>query len=168
MRDSLGTFVTVGNMPNSFLRLIDIVLENVSVLPKPILIQCINHHKVSRNIEDVEFVEHLNEEEYQKCFSISKIVISHAGVGSIINCLKVGKPVIIMPRRQIFGEHINDHQVELCEYIRSKVDFVFVFNTSKDLLSIIKSYDLYISVENYIPLFSNVHIAADLKKYLNL
>lgn len=168
MRDSLGTFVTTGNMSISFIRMIDIVLENVSVLPKPILIQCINYHKVYGNIEDVEFVEHLNDEEYQSFISISKIVISHAGVGSIINCLKFGKPAIIMPRRQIYGEHINDHQVDLCEYIRSTSDFVFVFNTSKDLLSIIKSNDLYIYSEYDIPLFNNKRIAADIKKYLNL
>jgi UDP-N-acetylglucosamine transferase subunit ALG13 len=168
MRESLGTFVTTGNMSNVFLRLIDIVLENVNVLPKPILIQSINSHISHRHLEDVEFVKHLSEEEYHRCISISKIVISHAGVGSIMNCIKFGKPIIIMPRKQIYGEHINNHQVELCEYIRLMCDFIFVFNTSEELLSIIKSNNLYIPVMNDIPLFRNDLIVADIMEYLKL
>ena len=38
-------------------------------------------------------------------------MIAHAGMGSIITALELGKQIIIMPRRASLGEHRNDHQV---------------------------------------------------------
>lgn len=39
------------------------------------------------------------------------IVVAHAGMGSIITALELGKKVIIMPRQAQYGEHRNDHQL---------------------------------------------------------
>jgi UDP-N-acetylglucosamine transferase subunit ALG13 len=39
------------------------------------------------------------------------LIISHAGMGSIISALKCGKRIVIMPRLASLGEHRNDHQV---------------------------------------------------------
>lgn len=38
-------------------------------------------------------------------------LIAHAGMGSIITALTMGKPIVIMPRREKFRETRNDHQV---------------------------------------------------------
>jgi UDP-N-acetylglucosamine transferase subunit ALG13 len=40
-------------------------------------------------------------------------VITHAGVGSILTCLRLGKTPLVVPRQRQFGEHVDDHQVEL-------------------------------------------------------
>ena len=37
----------------------------------------------------------------------------HAGVGSILTAIEHGKPVIAVPRRKKYGEHIDDHQLEI-------------------------------------------------------
>jgi UDP-N-acetylglucosamine transferase subunit ALG13 len=39
------------------------------------------------------------------------LLISHAGMGSIITALDLGKPIIILPRLAMHGEHRNDHQL---------------------------------------------------------
>jgi hypothetical protein len=39
--------------------------------------------------------------------------VCHAGVGSALSALLVGKVPVLVPRRQKFGEHVDDHQVEL-------------------------------------------------------
>lgn len=49
--------------------------------------------------------------EFRQCIQSANLIISHAGMGSIITALELGKKIIVMPRRSAFGEHRNDHQV---------------------------------------------------------
>jgi UDP-N-acetylglucosamine transferase subunit ALG13 len=43
----------------------------------------------------------------------ARIVVTHAGVGSILVCLQNGKRPIVAPRLRRFGEAVDDHQLEL-------------------------------------------------------
>jgi UDP-N-acetylglucosamine transferase subunit ALG13 len=43
--------------------------------------------------------------------SEADVVVSHAGVGTIATALTLNKPLLVLPRRGAFGEHVNDHQV---------------------------------------------------------
>jgi beta-1,4-N-acetylglucosaminyltransferase len=38
-------------------------------------------------------------------------VIAHAGMGTILACLELQKPLLVMPRQAKFGEVVNDHQL---------------------------------------------------------
>lgn len=38
-------------------------------------------------------------------------VVGHAGMGTILSALELGRPLIIFPRRFALGEHRNDHQM---------------------------------------------------------
>ena len=42
----------------------------------------------------------------------SRVVITHAGVGSILLAVANGKRPYVVPRRRAFGETVDDHQVE--------------------------------------------------------
>lgn len=46
------------------------------------------------------------------------LVLAHAGMGTIISAIEMGKPVIVMPRRAELGEHRNDHQLATAERLR--------------------------------------------------
>lgn len=41
----------------------------------------------------------------------ASLMISHAGIGSIINAMEMGKPIIILARDHKRGEHRNGHQL---------------------------------------------------------
>src|SRR5687767_9745951 len=41
----------------------------------------------------------------------ARAVVAHAGMGSIITALTMGKPILVMPRRAAMGEQRNDHQL---------------------------------------------------------
>ncbi|MFD1037145.1 PssE/Cps14G family polysaccharide biosynthesis glycosyltransferase [Virgibacillus byunsanensis] len=43
----------------------------------------------------------------------ARIIITHAGTGSIITGIKKGKPVIACARLQKYGEHNDDHQLQI-------------------------------------------------------
>ena len=49
--------------------------------------------------------------EFRRNVEAAYVVIAHAGMGSIITALELGKRIIVMPRRAELGEHRSDHQV---------------------------------------------------------
>jgi UDP-N-acetylglucosamine transferase subunit ALG13 len=160
------TFVVLGNMDVPFQRLVDIVLESAEFLPKPILIQGKNIRlKSISNV--VIIVESLPFTEFNDILANSKVIISHAGVGSIVQSLKSGKRPILIPRRSKFNEHINDHQLILLEYLLSFDDLVFSFESSDDLQLIINNESLILNSDVNIPLFSNDKIVNDIKIFLS-
>ena len=52
--------------------------------------------------------------EEMKCLNkAARVVVTHAGAGSIITALQAGTTVVVVPRLSRYGEHIDDHQLEL-------------------------------------------------------
>ena len=49
--------------------------------------------------------------EFRRQVESASLVIAHAGMGSIITAMELGKRIIVMPRLASLGEHRNDHQV---------------------------------------------------------
>ena len=58
-----------------------------------------------------EWVTRLSPVEYADRFAQADLIVSHAGMGSIITALHHGKPIVIMPRWAKLREHRNDHQL---------------------------------------------------------
>ncbi|CAN5426633.1 glycosyltransferase [soil metagenome] len=52
----------------------------------------------------------ISRDELQNWFQESDVVIAHAGVGSALAVLEIGKAPVLVPRRSARGEHIDDHQ----------------------------------------------------------
>ncbi|UNQ39114.1 glycosyltransferase [Prescottella equi] len=44
-------------------------------------------------------------------------VITHAGIGNVLRIIERGKFPIVVPRRKSQGEHVDDHQLELCKAV---------------------------------------------------
>lgn len=57
----------------------------------------------------------LDREEFQNFMKNSSLVITHGGTGAIITAVKAGKKVIAIPRLSQYGEHVDDHQLQLLE-----------------------------------------------------
>jgi UDP-N-acetylglucosamine transferase subunit ALG13 len=107
-------FVTVGNDPRDFSRLIKRVDEISLQIPKEIVIQRGHSRYLPRNAKYFDFVPLDTATEYIK---MSELVISHAGIGTIILCKEHGVPIIIVPRRKKYNEHMNDHQMEIAQML---------------------------------------------------
>lgn len=48
------------------------------------------------------------------------VVISHAGVGTTVDLLDLGISPVLLPRRSEHGEHVDNHQAQIAEVMRSK------------------------------------------------
>lgn len=55
----------------------------------------------------------VDRERFGELMDGSDVVVTHGGTGAIIGAVKRGKCVIAVPRLARFGEHVDDHQVEI-------------------------------------------------------
>lgn len=62
----------------------------------------------AQTITCFDFVEHAKFRELQ---ARSDVMVTHAGMGSIITALEFGKPIIILARDHLRNEHRNGHQI---------------------------------------------------------
>ena len=58
-------------------------------------------------------VDYVSFEQFVELVREARIVVTHAGVGSILITLMNGKRPFVVPRLARFGEHVDDHQIEL-------------------------------------------------------
>jgi UDP-N-acetylglucosamine transferase subunit ALG13 len=63
---------------------------------------------VPQHIEAQAFI---SPEECRRRMLEADAIVAHAGMGTILSALQIGKPIVVMPRRAALGEHRNDHQV---------------------------------------------------------
>lgn len=52
-------------------------------------------------------------EEFDELLKKCDLLITHGGVGTILNGLKNNKKIIAVPRLKKYKEHVNDHQVQI-------------------------------------------------------
>lgn len=115
--DRIRIFSTVGSQQFQFNRLIK-ALDQLGLNRKyEIFVQIGYSTYTPSNINFVKFMDRkMFEEHIKEC----DIVITHAGTGSIISSLRIGKPVIAIPRLKKYGEHVDNHQLEILNIFSSK------------------------------------------------
>lgn len=65
------------------------------------------------NKEDITVFSMLKPEEMKKYIIESSFVITHAGVGTIMECVEHNKEIVVLPRKEKYAEHVNNHQEEI-------------------------------------------------------
>ena len=100
-------FVTLGTHHDPFPRLI----EGLQALDGDELVVQYGHSPAP--LHAAETIQFLPFEELLEQIRTADTVVTHAGVGSILNCLRLGRTPLVVPRQSRFGEHVDDHQVEL-------------------------------------------------------
>ncbi len=101
-------FVTVGTQGH-FDRLVRTVDEWASARGKPDVFAQIGPSDY--RYEHIRAERFIDPGEFRRRVESASLVIAHAGMGSIITALELGKRILVMPRRASLGEHRNDHQV---------------------------------------------------------
>lgn len=107
-------FVTLGTQDKPFVRLLDAVEKQIELgnIKEKVIAQ-VGSTKYKSN--KMEIIEYMTSEEISKNIEKANIIISHAGVGSIIECVKKNKKVIAAARLKEYGEHVNNHQQQILE-----------------------------------------------------
>lgn len=128
--------ILLGTQDNSFHRLLEEVqkLINKNVITEKVIVQA---GRTKYESKDMEIYSLMPEEKLAELMKKSDLVITHGGVGSIVMALKMGKKVITVPRLSEFGEHINDHQIQIIDSFNSQ-EFLIGITELKDLEEALK------------------------------
>lgn len=106
--------VLLGTQNNDFKRLLKAVQENIDnkVIEDEVVVQAGFTKFDSRDMKIFDFID---KEKLFELIDKADLIITHGGVGSIIASLKKGKKVIVVPRQKKYGEHVNNHQLQIAK-----------------------------------------------------
>ena len=105
--------VTLGTQDKKFYRLLDIIqnaIDNGKITDK-VVVQAGYSSDYKSN--DMEIFDLMPIDKFEKMVKKCDVLITHGGVGSIINGLKYHKKIIAVPRLKKYREHTNDHQLQI-------------------------------------------------------
>ena len=74
----------------------------------------------------------LQGDEFEKVFAQARLIVAHAGMGTILSALRNSKPLVIFPRIASIGEHRNEHQRATALMIKEK-NYAYVATNEKEL-----------------------------------
>lgn len=145
-------FVTVGNSIKGveFHRLITKIDEIAAELEEEIVAQIGFIDQYPKNIK---WFPYLNFTEVLDYFEKASIIIGHGGVGTVINAIAYRKPLIIVPRSSSYGEHLDDHQMELAVKLKG-LEGIFVVDDIEKLKVTVLEVKERISKKLIEPVFS--------------
>lgn len=59
----------------------------------------------------MDWARSLDPEPYAGLIGQARVIVAHAGIGSLVTAGRQGLPIVLLPRRAVLKEHVNDHQV---------------------------------------------------------
>lgn len=106
--------VLLGTQNNSFERLLKEVEKCIeqNIISEEVIVQA---GFTKFKSDKMKILDMVSIEELQKLISKADLIITHGGVGSITTSLKNNKKIIAVPRLKKYGEHVNDHQLQIVE-----------------------------------------------------
>ncbi len=155
-------FVTVGSQKFQFNRLLKKMDELVDkrIITDTIFAQIGCSDYLPRNYQYKTF---LNRTEFNEMIDRCDLFITHGGTGAIIGAVKKGKKVIAVPRLKKYGEHVDDHQIQLLE----QFDEMNIIEACFDLDNLAKKYQ-DIRTMAFSPYISNTQRIVDsIRKFIN-
>lgn len=101
--------------------------ELAAKLDEPVIIQYGSSSYVPRYAECFQWA---SSQRMKQLIHQARLVVSHAAAGSILTALLEKKPLLVVPRRHKYGEHVDDHQFQLAKAIAKAGMAIAVFEPS--------------------------------------
>lgn len=102
----------------------------------------------------IDYRRFLEPPDFRKYFAEASIVVAHAGMGTVLTALQVGKPLLVIPRRAHLGEVRNDHQLATAEHLR-KMGRIAVAYDDDELRAALGRMETFSASEKISPYASN-------------
>ena len=129
-------FVAVGTQKFQLNRLLKAVDDLIAqgLLEDTVFAQTGHSDYVPQNYQYKDF---LSKDDFQSCISRCDLLITHSGVATIIAGLKLGKSIVVVPRLAKFGEHVDNHQIQIAESFSDK-NLIMMCKEDDDLAETVK------------------------------
>ncbi|MDD3303437.1 MAG: glycosyltransferase [Clostridia bacterium] len=121
--------VSVGTQKQQFNRIFNLIENSKKLKNMEIIAQSGYTNYKSETIKMLSFV---SDSEFDDLINRCDLLICHGGVGTIFKALNQGKKVLVVPRLQKYGEHVNDHQLEICKALQNE-NFLLYLQDGEDI-----------------------------------
>ncbi len=118
-------FVTVGTQPHPFMRIFEMIE----------LVAYEANYRMQTGTCDYQNDEYFVKRyinDFETEIKEADVIICHGGVGSILSGLENKKKIIAVPRRKDLEEHVNDHQIEVCQEFTDQ-GYILMAQTPEEL-----------------------------------
>ena len=114
-------FATLGNESREFKRLVNLLLFIARNLSKEEIFFQNGHTEInSKTPANLKFQKFISKEMFKEKLINSRVVITHAGAGTLLQCMESNIVPLVMPRRYELHEHLNNHQLEILNEFSKK------------------------------------------------
>lgn len=120
-------FAAVGTQKFPFDRLIDALDKISGTAGFQVFVQYGNS-KIPSCCDGSAFLE---PSRYRKMLDAADVAVVHGGVGTMRTALSLGARVVAVPRRASYGEHVDDHQLEIVSAFAEGDFIVPCYDTDK-------------------------------------
>lgn len=115
--------VTLGTQDKEFKRILIEVerLIEVGKINEKVIAQ-IGNTKFETKLPNskMELIKFTTPKQLNELIQDSSFIITHGGVGTIIEGIDLGKKIIAVPRLKKYKEHVNDHQLQIIQNFDNK------------------------------------------------
>ncbi len=118
-------FVTIGMHTTGFERLVKKMDEVAGKINEEVIIQTGTTKYAPKNAKRFKFASY---QKIQELNRDARLVVAHAGTGSVITALKQNTPIVVVPRLKEYNEVIDTQQLELAEMIKNRKGITVVYN----------------------------------------
>jgi len=125
-------FVTVGTLHYPFERL----MRSVGTLPPAEVV--VQHGPAEPPPGVARAVPFMAFDELTQALQDAEVVITHAGCGTIAVATREGHTPLVLPRLKRYGEHVDDHQLELAGALADEGK-VIVISEGTDITEAVRS-----------------------------
>ena len=133
--------VLLGTQNNSFNRLLEKLEKCIKnrIINDEVIVQAGYTKFNSDYMKTFDFISTTDLYDLQRK---ADIIITHGGVGSIVSSLKMNKKIIAVPRLHEYGEHVNNHQIDIVEMFGKKCYIIACKEVDKleDALKKVKNF----------------------------
>lgn len=156
-------FVTLGTQKFQFdrvLKELDKLIDEGKLKKEDLNVQCVFSEYIPKNFEMFDLKP---QNEIDEIIDKADIIITHSGTGSIIGALKKEKKLILIPRLKKYGEHVDNHQIELAELFKEKFNIPVVLDMDN-------LYDTINKMEEFTPIKweeDNKRLITDIESKIN-
>ena len=128
--------VLLGTQNNSFHRLLEEIQKNIDNgnIQEEVVVQ---KGYTKFESENMTLYNQLPLDEIKQLTEKADLVITHGGVGSIINSIEKNKKVIAVPRLKEYSEHVNDHQLDIIKSF-NEMGYIIGLNGVEELENALK------------------------------
>jgi UDP-N-acetylglucosamine transferase subunit ALG13 len=156
-------FVTIGTQApfDRLVKAIDKIAPSLN--NQEIIVQNFKGTYIPEHISTTDFLAPI---EFDELFEKADLIVSHAGMGTIISALTKGKKIIIVPRKVDLGEHRNDHQQATAKKIKDLGSITVLDDESKLLETINQMLNSDSIISPSIGLYASESLIKSLQKYI--